>query len=105
MTENVHIEMDAAGNIKPSKKKSKEKIDGVVAAIMALDGAVRYDDTAVKGGIVVIDFENDIVTRNGVPITEDPKAKKKYKKPKPTEKEEYEAMRKRMEWDAMFGDD
>ena len=29
-----------AGNIKPDKEKSTEKIDGVVAAIMALDRAV-----------------------------------------------------------------
>ena len=28
--------MDAAGNLKPSKKKSTERIDGVVAAVMAL---------------------------------------------------------------------
>jgi phage terminase large subunit-like protein len=30
-----------AGNIKPDKEKSTEKIDGAVAAIMALDRAVR----------------------------------------------------------------
>ncbi len=40
MFENVYIETDAAGNIKPSKKKSSEKIDGAVAAIMALSRAV-----------------------------------------------------------------
>lgn len=38
---NIVIEQDSAGNIKPSKKRSVEKIDMVVAAIMALDGAVR----------------------------------------------------------------
>lgn len=43
MCQNVVIETDAAGNIKPNKKKSKEKIDGVVAAIMALDRAVRRE--------------------------------------------------------------
>ena len=32
---NVSVEMDAAGNLKPSRKKSSEKIDGIVAAIMA----------------------------------------------------------------------
>lgn len=41
MFDNVCAETDAAGNIKPSKKKSTEKIDGAVAAIMALDLAVR----------------------------------------------------------------
>ena len=39
--DNVHIETDAAENIKPSKKHSTERIDGAVASIMALDRAVR----------------------------------------------------------------
>ncbi len=30
------MEEDAAGNVKPSKKKSTEKIDGIVALIMAI---------------------------------------------------------------------
>jgi phage terminase large subunit-like protein len=38
---NVIVETDAAGNIKPSKKRSREKIDLVVATVMALDGALR----------------------------------------------------------------
>jgi phage terminase large subunit-like protein len=38
---NVIAEVDAAGNVKPSKKRSKEKIDLVVSCIMALDGALR----------------------------------------------------------------
>jgi len=33
---NVIVDQDAAGNIKPNKKKSTEKIDGVVALIMGL---------------------------------------------------------------------
>lgn len=33
---NVALESDAAGNIKPSKKKSLEKIDGIVALVMAI---------------------------------------------------------------------
>jgi phage terminase large subunit-like protein len=36
---NVSIEKDAADNWKPSKKKSIERIDGIVALIMALDRA------------------------------------------------------------------
>ena len=40
--------MDAAGNVKPSKKKSTEKIDGIVALIMALGRAmVRTEDSSV----------------------------------------------------------
>jgi phage terminase large subunit-like protein len=38
---NVICESDSAGNLKPSKKRSREKIDMVTASIMALDGAVR----------------------------------------------------------------
>jgi len=33
---NVMVETDAAGNIKPSKAKSGDKIDGIVALVMAL---------------------------------------------------------------------
>ena len=36
MIANTVMEEDAAGNIKPSKKKSTEKIDGTVALVMAL---------------------------------------------------------------------
>ena len=36
MVHNVAIEIDSAENIKPSKKKSHERIDGVVAAVMGL---------------------------------------------------------------------
>ena len=35
------IETDAAENIKVTKAKSKEKIDGIVASIMALDRCLR----------------------------------------------------------------
>jgi len=40
MASNVTVEQDSAGNIKPSKKKSNERIDGIVAAIMALGRAM-----------------------------------------------------------------
>jgi len=39
MASNVSIETDAADNWKPSKKKSIERIDGIVALIMGLDRA------------------------------------------------------------------
>ena len=42
---NTMVETDAAGNIKPSKKKSTERIDGTVAGIMAVGCGV-----ANKGG-------------------------------------------------------
>ena len=41
MAGNVVVETDAAENIKVTKAKSPEKIDGIVATIMALDRAVR----------------------------------------------------------------
>ena len=41
MAGNVVIDTDPAGNIKVTKARSKEKIDGIVAAIMALDRCIR----------------------------------------------------------------
>jgi len=43
MADNVVVEIDGAGNIKPSKKKSTEKIDGIVALVMAQDRADRNE--------------------------------------------------------------
>jgi phage terminase large subunit-like protein len=40
MASNVTIEQDAAGNIKPSKNKSTEKIDGIVSLVMAIGRAI-----------------------------------------------------------------
>jgi phage terminase large subunit-like protein len=39
--DNFAVEMDAAGNVKPSKKNAGDKIDAVVAAIMALSRALQ----------------------------------------------------------------
>ena len=41
MMDNIHIRTDPAGNIKADKERSTEKIDGVIATIMALDRAIR----------------------------------------------------------------
>ena len=35
------VRQDPAGNLKPDKGKSMEKIDGMVALVMALDRALR----------------------------------------------------------------
>ncbi len=43
--DNVFIKTDPAGNIKADKEKSTEKIDGVIATIMALDRAIRCGST------------------------------------------------------------
>jgi phage terminase large subunit-like protein len=45
---NVICEIDAASNYKPSKKKSKEKIDLVVSTVMALDGALRNQKKTIE---------------------------------------------------------
>ncbi len=58
MADNVTAKQDPAGNVKPDKGKSTNKIDGIVAAIMALarltsnDGEQRsmYDDPAIVAG-------------------------------------------------------
>lgn len=50
MAGNVVIETDAAENIKVTKAKSKEKIDGIVASIMALDRCLRNQGEA-KGSV------------------------------------------------------
>lgn len=44
MVSNVSIQQDAAGNMKPDKSKSTERIDGVVASVMALGRIMVYDD-------------------------------------------------------------
>lgn len=41
---NVELETDAAGNIKPSKKLSKNKIDGVAAIVTALSGFMHIEN-------------------------------------------------------------
>jgi phage terminase large subunit-like protein len=51
---NVICESDAAGNIKPSKKRSREKIDMVVSSVMALDGALRNQKKEVMPTITFI---------------------------------------------------
>jgi phage terminase large subunit-like protein len=64
MFDNVFIETDAAGNIKPSKKKSSEKIDGAVATIMALDGAIRRSDKAAESSSSVWVFDGENMYKN-----------------------------------------
>lgn len=64
MLGNIELSTDPSGNIKPDKKKSSEKIDGIVSAIMSLglimsndlleaeDGPSRYEEE--EGGLWVI---------------------------------------------------
>jgi phage terminase large subunit-like protein len=56
MAGNVTVELDAAGNIKPSKKRSTEKIDGITALVMAIGRAIsggaitpsRYETKGIR---------------------------------------------------------
>jgi phage terminase large subunit-like protein len=48
MADNVVATLDPAGNIKPDKEKSREKIDGIVSLIMALDRAMRNNGAAMS---------------------------------------------------------
>lgn len=50
MAGNVVVDTDPDGNIKVTKAKSKEKIDGIVAAIMALDRCIR-NQTEPQGSV------------------------------------------------------
>ena len=54
MMSNVVLTLDPAGNVKPNKAKSNEKIDGIVACIMALSEAMENKN---KGGSAYDDKE------------------------------------------------
>jgi phage terminase large subunit-like protein len=49
MASNVIAAKDPAGNIKPDKAKSREKIDGIVALIMAIFVALGTTDDSDSG--------------------------------------------------------
>lgn len=44
MAGNVVVEQDAAGNYKPAKNRSTEKVDGIVALCMSLGVALKFHD-------------------------------------------------------------
>lgn len=50
---NVTCEMDPTGAIKPSKKRSREKIDGIVAGIMGLGRCMALEEKACAPGVWV----------------------------------------------------
>lgn len=57
MMDNIYVKTDPAGNIKPDKEKSTERIDGSVALVMALDRAIRNenrDSVYDNRGILII---------------------------------------------------
>ena len=46
MASNVIVQTDPAGNVKPDKSKSREKIDGIVALIIAITGVMGANDSS-----------------------------------------------------------
>ena len=56
MMDNIFVKTDPAGNIKPDKEKSTERIDGAVALIMALDRAIRN-----RGGCASVYDERGVI--------------------------------------------
>ena len=48
MMDNVFVRTDPAGNIKPDKERSAEKIDGIVSMVMALDRAIRCGNVTTE---------------------------------------------------------
>jgi phage terminase large subunit-like protein len=57
MADNLVVSQDSAGNLKPDKRKSTEKIDGMVALIMAIDRATRReksDSVYEERGLLVL---------------------------------------------------
>ena len=53
---NVTLEQDAAGNIKPSKGRSKDRIDGAVALVLAISRAMLREQKSVyrERGLITI---------------------------------------------------
>jgi phage terminase large subunit-like protein len=54
MASNCAAAMDPAGNIKPDKAKSNEKIDGIVAVLMGLGRAIAMHEEDAEPFIAVI---------------------------------------------------
>lgn len=54
MADNVSARTDPAGNLKPDKSTSTEKIDGIVALIMALSRAMLNTEVGDERGIVFV---------------------------------------------------
>ena len=72
MASHVAIEQDAAGNIKPSKKKSTERIDGIVAAVMAVGRAtIGVDGTSIYETRGIAELEGSSTEPQSVWTTSD----------------------------------
>jgi phage terminase large subunit-like protein len=54
MFDNVMVKQDAQGNLKPDREKSKEKIDGIVALILAVSRAMVNENRPAGRGAILI---------------------------------------------------
>jgi phage terminase large subunit-like protein len=54
MASNVAVAQDPAGNLKPAKDKSTERIDGIVAIIMALGRAMLHEEHAPSYQVLIL---------------------------------------------------
>jgi phage terminase large subunit-like protein len=53
MAANIAVAQDPAGNLKPAKDKSTERIDGIVATIMAIGRAMVAQEQFVDTPMVI----------------------------------------------------
>ena len=51
---NVAVAQDPAGNLKPAKDKSTERIDGIVAIIMALGRAMLPEESEPAYQVLIL---------------------------------------------------
>ena len=54
MAANVAVAQDPAGNLKPAKDKSTERIDGIVALIMALGRAMLPQEAPLSPQLFIL---------------------------------------------------
>lgn len=54
MVSNVTVRRDPAGNIKPDKEKSRERIDGVVATVMGIGTAILLHDNEPTYDLLIV---------------------------------------------------
>ena len=52
MADNAVVRRDASGNIRPDKDKSAEKIDGIVALVVALERTMNQQQKRAFAGVV-----------------------------------------------------
>src|SRR5262249_36968995 len=67
MASNVAVKQDAAGNLKPDKGKSTERIDGIVALVMAIGRAMVHEEETVGSGLRSLSNQIHPSTRGPLP--------------------------------------